>query len=74
MTWATVTWRQVEQTTAEPIFYGIAVLAVVALFGREMWVAYRSTRSVALTVATTVLTVAAFAIVTARLLALLRLS
>jgi hypothetical protein len=65
-----VPWDEVDRITSGPLFYSIAVLAVVALFGREMLLVYRSRGSVALSVATTVLTLAAFAIVTARLLAL----
>ena len=67
-----VSWDQVERITSGPLCYSIAVLAVVALFGREMLLVHRSRGSATLSVATTVLTLAAFAIVTARLLALVR--
>jgi hypothetical protein len=67
-----VSWDEVGRITSGPLCYSIAVLAVVALFGREMLIVYRSRGSVAVTVATTALTLAAFAIVTARLLAIVR--
>lgn len=62
-----------DRATSGPVCYSIAILAVAALFGREMWVAYRSSRSVTLSVATIVLTVAAFAIIAVRLISLMRL-
>jgi hypothetical protein len=67
-----LSWDEVDRLTSGPLCSSIAVLAVVALFGRQMLIVYRSEGSVVLSVATAVLTLAAFAIVTARLLALLR--
>jgi hypothetical protein len=66
------TWSDVVRETARPLLYAIPLLAVVLLFGREMLISYRGTRSITLSVATTVLTVSGLAIVTVRLLALTR--
>lgn len=67
-----LSWDQVDRITSGPVCYSIALLAIIALFGREMLLVHRSRGSATLTVATTVLTVAAFAIVSARLLSLIR--
>jgi hypothetical protein len=69
---AAVTWGDVVRVTAQPLWYAVPLAAVALLFGREMLISFRGTRSIALSTVTALLTVAGFAIVTARLLALTR--
>lgn len=70
--YASFTWDQVIKVTSGPLWYSITLLAVAVLFGREIWVTYRGTKSIALSVVSVVLTVAAFAIVGGRLVAMAR--
>jgi hypothetical protein len=69
---AAFTWSDVGRETGRPLLYAIPLAAVALLFGREMLMGYRGTRSITLSAATTVLAVAGLAIVAARLLALTR--
>jgi hypothetical protein len=69
---ASLSWNSVEGATAGPLWYGIVLVAIALLSGREMWMTYRGTRPVALSLVTMVLTAAAFAIVVVRALALAR--
>jgi hypothetical protein len=72
LTAAAFTWSDIVRETARPLLYAIPLLAVVLLLGRELLINYRGTRSITLSAATTVLTVAGLAIVAARLVALTR--
>jgi hypothetical protein len=72
LTFAGFTWSDVGDATAGPLLYAVPLLAVTFLFGREMLIGYRGTRSITLAAATTALTLAGLAIVGARLLALTR--
>ena len=67
-----INWNNVIEATSGPLWYSVTLLAIVVLFGREIWAATRGTRPVALSLATAVLTIAAFGIVGVRYIALAR--
>jgi hypothetical protein len=72
LTFAGLTWSDVAHATASPLLYAIPLLAVAFLFGREMLIGYRGTRSVTLAATTAVLTLAGLAVIGARLLSVTR--
>jgi hypothetical protein len=70
LTWAAITWEQVDRVTSDPLCYSIVLLAIATLVGRQIWVTSRPSVPLALSLTTLVLTAAGFAIVLGRLVAL----
>ncbi len=67
-----INWNTVIQATSGPLWYSIALLAIIMLFGREIWAATRGSRPVVLSLATAVVTIAGFGVVGVRFVALAR--
>jgi hypothetical protein len=67
-----INWNHVLQATSGRLWYSIVLLAIVMVFGLEIWSTTRGTRPALFSLATAVVAIAGLAVVGVRFVALAR--